>query len=342
VGPSRVPVAPKQLITDPNLLELFHYTKFSSSSKSKFSAAELKTFSIDDDQVLQHILRKAEQVKCDGCSNNIFTPEHCRNNTCAYLLAADFYETSFVMLHINETKLNLKVIWFGSRLKLMSRYLLELYTTDAGHKRRASKFLIFSWSPSDVIDSTIEYVPIVMPRCEEMQTSNLTGCKYELTPLLKYYAQDVKHAEVFHESLVKLHFSNQDLRNIIQIYEKYEATIPEDIDSEIDRVPNQDNVTVKLLRDKSDLEPTERDKVLNQVACEWMRNNSAAYSRWLHSTDKAGKEDIYIGGIFPVTKSTKTYKSKDFRLLFYGIVNRGRSFFYFSYCSSSTCSPSRR
>jgi hypothetical protein len=185
---------PRVFVTDPALLELYPYTKFASAT-GKFSNDQLREFDIQD-AVLQPILRKAETVSCVDCTNNVFTPSHCAGTTCAYLLAADFYDTSFVMLHINEMRLKLKVIWLGSRLKKISKELLELYTTDAGHKKRGSKFLVFSWTPSDVIDSTIDYIPVVMPRCEEMRSSNLTGCKYELTPLLKYIAQDLNYAEV--------------------------------------------------------------------------------------------------------------------------------------------------
>jgi hypothetical protein len=116
---------------------------------------------------------------------------------------------------------------------------------------------------------------------------------------------------VFHESLVRLHFSNQDIRNFLQIYEKYEPTLPSEDTGDDDAMPSSENVTVKLLRDNSeDGGPSERDRIMNKIACEWLKENKDVYVHWLHSQVQRDKEDIYIGGIFPVTLSTKMYKSE--------------------------------
>ena len=45
---------------------------------------------------------------------------------------------------------------------------------------------------------------------------------------------------------------------------------------------------------------TDEEGKVEQVACEWMRNNTAAWSQW-KPADLAAKTELFIGGIFPIT-----------------------------------------
>lgn len=45
---------------------------------------------------------------------------------------------------------------------------------------------------------------------------------------------------------------------------------------------------------------TEKDSLVNEVACEWMRGNPLVWSQWKPS-DLTVKTELYIGGIFPIT-----------------------------------------
>lgn len=60
------------------------------------------------------------------CQRGMYIPEWCQGKPCALLLTSYINATSFVKDHIDQMKLYVKVIWFGSNLKHVIKLAEEL------------------------------------------------------------------------------------------------------------------------------------------------------------------------------------------------------------------------
>ncbi|EAU75961.1 AGAP009158-PA [Anopheles gambiae str. PEST] len=276
---------PKALIRkEDNFPKPLIYTLFQEDSNNHRYYDFIKKFDISQ-PVLESIYRYAER-KCDNdCDDyGMFVPTQCAQGVkCALVLAPHYEDTRFLVQHITEMNFQLKVIWLGDRLKLGIRQLMNTY---GGDRKNGKKFLVFHWTPSEVINTrTMEYVPITMPRCEDMIASNDTGCKYEMTPLLKYYGKKFREADYAFNSLILTHFEEQSMQQIFDLYDAHEP--------EIMRV-----------REEGDPDQTRVAEIYNQIACEWMRAQESTWMRW---KPEDPKEEVYIGGIFPLTGMGPSY-----------------------------------
>lgn len=265
---------PKTLITD-DKRKIYPYTMFQSKDKEFYRMKE--QYKIDDN-MLDYLTKHLERCNHQLCNEEgFFQPKHCINDLepCATVLSSYNEDTNFVIEHINELKLRLNVYWMGDKLRKAIKYLLGRYS----HERLEKKmFLVLHWTPSEIIDGSDEFVPIQMPRCEEYR-HNESGCKYEMTPILKYFAAELTNAPHAVHVLDSFHFDS--LKPLIKLYEQ---------------------------RLKSD-DPTEMtmEQIYNNVSCIWLQANEATYKKWIPKEDE--KREIYIGGIFPVTGAGDQYKS---------------------------------
>uniref|UniRef100_A0A1L8DJ23 Putative venus kinase receptor n=1 Tax=Nyssomyia neivai TaxID=330878 RepID=A0A1L8DJ23_9DIPT len=245
------------------------FRDFQSDVPSSFSSLTLA------DGTLEDILPQAEKFcNFNGTllSKCFYTPAHCIRKECSLMLAPDFYSTGFVIHHIEEFKLNIQVLFLGGNL---TNILTRL------QNQGASRYLVLHWSPSDEIDGNTEkYEAVLMPKCEEMKSSSVTGCKYELTPLLKFYAQQLHYADYATVALNKFYFPHWVLRDLLQNYTEH----------------------VQMISSKERI----RSEIFNDVACSWMKNNEEIFHRWIPVREP--KEDIYIGGIFPITNTQSIHK----------------------------------
>uniref|UniRef100_A0A182PFP9 receptor protein-tyrosine kinase n=1 Tax=Anopheles epiroticus TaxID=199890 RepID=A0A182PFP9_9DIPT len=276
---------PKALIRkEDGLAKPLLYTLFQEDINNQRYYDFIKKFDISE-PVLESIYRYAER-KCDNdCDEyGMFVPSQCtEGRKCALVLAPHYEDTRFLVQHITEMEFQLKVMWLGDRLKLGIRQLMATY---GGDRKNGKKFLVFHWTPSEIINSrTMEYVPITMPRCEDMIASNDTGCKYEMTPLLKYYGKKFMEADYAFNSLILTHFDETHMQQIFDLYDEHEQEI----------------LTV---REQGDPGQTRVAQIYNQIACEWMRTQNDTWHKW---KPKTKKEELYIGGIFPLTGMGPSY-----------------------------------
>lgn len=139
------------------------------------------------------------------------------------------------------------------------------------------KFAVLHWTPSEIINAKVEYKALTMPRCEEMQTTQTTLCKYELTPLYKYYSVALRDANKAHFALDKFYVEQYDLYRMLS--------------------------DIKDLRINS-TESSEAE-IYDRVACSWLHDNRKTYSEWLIKD----KMELLIGGIFPFTGTGDAYKN---------------------------------
>uniref|UniRef100_A0A8D8NPL4 Gamma-aminobutyric acid type B receptor subunit 2 n=4 Tax=Culex pipiens TaxID=7175 RepID=A0A8D8NPL4_CULPI len=279
---------PKPLIRKEDVFpKLYPYTMFQEDVNDVKYYELIKKFEVADSML--EVLKGWAEKRCrDNCDmDGMYVPEQCKQGRkCALVLAPHFEDTKFIVKHIDELKFQLKVIWLGGKIKLGINYLMKAYGED---RRGGKKFLVLHWTPSEVIDSkTMEYVSVTMPRCEEIVASNNTGCKYELTPLLKYHAHEFESSQHALQSLIRVYFDRHDIHALISLYDKYEEQI-------------------LRARDETNLEYDEHAVPMyyNQIACEWLKTNEATWHQWKPRGEQ--KEDIYIGGIFPLSGLGKAY-----------------------------------
>ncbi|XP_053677809.1 uncharacterized protein LOC128727882 [Anopheles nili] len=267
--------------------KLLLYTMFQENVNDPQYYDLIKKFDISE-AILATIYQYAERMCADDCNEyGMFIPPQCtEERKCALVLAPHYEYTHFLVKHIMEMEFQLKVLWMGDKLKMGIQHMMNVY---GGDRKNSKKFLVFHWTPSEVINSrTIEYVPVMMPRCEEMIASNDTGCKYEMTPLLKYYAKHISKTD-FLQTFLNVYFEESDVLAMIDLYDKYEAQI-------------------LAARDETNPEYTRFgvSKYYDKIACEWTRAQALTLSKWIPQGQK--KLDVYIGGIFPFTGMGPSYQ----------------------------------
>lgn len=183
-------------------------------------------------------------------------------------------------------------MWLGDYLKPAINLLLKEYKEKREiNQNFQKKIMVLHWSPSELIKSNVLYEMITMPRCEDMNTTNVT-CKYELTPLLKYYSNSVKEAPAILDATLNVYFTDADLHNMFQQYdEKTNSTQAMTLKDIIQN--NYRNLRLETMT-----------SVYNDIACSWIKANEEMYSKW--NVDKRADE-IIIGGIFPITGEKASY-----------------------------------
>ncbi|XP_055645042.1 uncharacterized protein LOC129780610 isoform X2 [Toxorhynchites rutilus septentrionalis] len=279
---------PKALIRKEDVFpKLYPYTMFQEDLNDRSYYELIKKFEVVD-EVLS-VLKGWTEKRCDPDCNEhgMYVPKQCEDGRkCALVLAPHYEDTKFIVKHIDELKFQLKVIWLGDKIKLGIRHLMDLYKPD---RKGSKKFLVLHWTPSEVIDSkTMEYVAVTMPKCEDIIVSNNTGCKYEMTPLLKFYAHEFESSQHALQSLLRVYFDKTDIQALIDLYETHETQILGALD--------ETNL---------DYEEHAVSKHYNQIACEWLKANELTWREWKPKGEE--KEDIYIGGIFPLSGLGKPY-----------------------------------
>lgn len=201
------------------------------------------------------------------CERGMFIPDQCKHTSCAVILAPYYNITKFIINQINDLKLYMKVIWLGPNLKQVVTQLRNNYhARDTSHK-----FLILSWTPSEVILDDDKFISVSFKRCELLNSSSSFGCKYELSRLVKFaWSKLEKYAKVAYEALHRLKFSDEDYSLLLEFYNKKADTTS-----------------------------------IEDVACTWILQNEASWKQWIPISDRE-KNKIYIGGIFPLTGSSYT------------------------------------
>lgn len=270
---------PKSLISDEtkDKRKTYPYTMFQTEDKDYHRIIDQYTI---NNTLISYLLQHSGKhcINSTACEvSGYFKPRHCISNTepCVTVLSSHFPDTSFIIDHINELKLKFNVYWMGDDLRETIKYLLKRSSTPK------KKFLVLHWTPSEIIDGSIdEFVPIIMPSCEQYQHVS-TGCKYEMTPILKFYATQFGSNAHALKSLGKFKF--ESLKPLITLFEK----------------------RFNALSDSSDIED-----IYNNVSCSWLKSNEEKYQKWIPDADKVEeKRKVYIGGIFPITGAGDQYKS---------------------------------
>ncbi|XP_064535104.1 uncharacterized protein LOC135426060 [Drosophila montana] len=188
---------------------------------------------------------------------------NCAIIKCATLLAEWRNDSYFIEYHLTESFLN--VIWLGFEFKDTITKLAKIYETD--YPQGQKRFIVLHWVPSEIIDAEIKFTQITLPRCEDFKYLQSSNCRYELTPILKYYARSLSSDRQLMHALRAFYISDKDLENIQK-------------DLSIQRMNSMDT-----------------EVIYDNVACNWLRQNNKTYGNWILPKKVT---TLSIGGIFPI------------------------------------------
>lgn len=166
------------------------------------------------------------------------------NLKCAMLIAEFRNDSYFIEKELNESFLN--VVWLGSKFNETIKQLSEIYRTryPSGRKR----FMILHWTPSVAIAED-KFTKITLPRCEDFEYLQNSRCRYDLTPIVKYYEKtlDVENRLTY------------ALRSFF-IWDK-------DLEYFREKLSSKRNTTESI------------EQTYNEIACSWMKERRV-YNSW--------------------------------------------------------------
>ncbi|XP_018331316.1 uncharacterized protein LOC108741146 [Agrilus planipennis] len=199
------------------------------------------------------------------CMNGVHVPDRCRKGEkCALLLAPDYDSTSFLIEHIEDLKVYVKVAWLGPHLQHVLAQLKSVYKRI---NTRTNSIIFLSWYLSEIVSDGRNFLAVSFDRCDVLDPKSV-GCKYEMTRLVKFtWSKLEKHAEIAMLAINNLKFNETEYKSLLDLYSS-----------------RHDQLSMA------------------EIACEWIRKHNDAIDLWIPSD--RGKSEIHIGGIFPLTGSS--------------------------------------
>ena len=147
--------------------------------------------------------------------------------------------------------------------------------------KKKKKYLVFHWSPSEIINGSISYRPLVMPSCD-LYKNESNSCRYEVTPVAVFYNDEVKKSDDLMDIVRRFKFHS--MKPLLDIYT---TVLPEILKPELYQLGGiQSNVT--------------NEDFYNEIACTWLKKNRYVYEvghtdTWLVKSDEL--QEISIGGM---------------------------------------------
>lgn len=177
-------------------------------------------------------------------------------------------------------KLYARIVWLGDNLRRVTHNLLHRFRNEFTHK----SFIVLHWTPSEIIDSGIDYDLITMPRCEEFSSedSQKTMCKYELTPILKYCSLQMNRAPQVHSTFSLVSFERNSEKYILDMYN------------------NATEINDNVIGDEQPTRIQNKEDIYEAIACKFLKTDK--YYRELVLRSKTAirqKRKVYIGGLYP-------------------------------------------
>ncbi|KAL1491180.1 hypothetical protein ABEB36_011819 [Hypothenemus hampei] len=230
----------------------------------------VKFFDIDEKILINmshnypNILKQNGYISPEGWPN-LYVPKQCQNgDSCAVLLTSEYSAMKFVIQHIEENNLYVKVLFLGKYLEK----IVEELTKTINNMGLTKSLVILSWTPSDVILYESNFVTVSFENCERLNftQSDQVHYKYEMHRLVKVAWSKIESAaRPLYDALRSFKFEVMEYRHLLDLYERLHRT-----------------------------------KSMAEIACRWMRENRDTWYHW----KKSLQNDIYIGGIFPMTGSS--------------------------------------
>lgn len=180
--------------------------------------------------------------------------------------------------------MSVNVRWYGNNLQQVIKYLIKNLIND-----RNKKFLVFHWTPSEIIDTSIEYESITMPECNsyKINSNSFSNCRYDSIPMLKLGSNLVKNVKFIEVSTVAIEFESNDTKSLLMTYE-----------DKMNKMFDTNFLQEYSIKNLS--------AVYNEIACDWMKKNIDVVEKWAPVGTFVWNE-IIIGAMFPSNGSSKVY-----------------------------------
>lgn len=152
----------------------------------------------------------------------------------------------------------------------MIKKIVQIYSSL---RIRTNNIIFISWTPSEIILKENNFISVTFKHCDLSDFSlNVSTCKYEMMKLIKYsWSQLDKYAPQVMKLLQKYTFQEEEFKSLMNFYEKNE------------------------------------NSSISSIACNWLKANMNLW-KYHWGTTNIKKHEIYIGGIFPLTKSSYSGK----------------------------------
>ncbi|KAG5675764.1 hypothetical protein PVAND_005641 [Polypedilum vanderplanki] len=274
--------------------EKFHFDMFSPESSSydlnivnQFSAeAKINGF-------LERVVKDDITSKQYEVIKGIYKPKHCysQSEKCALVLTSYYTDTNFFLRHIEKFRLKMIVYFVGDLLKETIQNLSKLILVE----KLSKKFLVLHWTPSEIIDGSIEFDEIIMPKCEDYKNEN-TSCKFEANSMAIFFNKVLADSNLL-EIVQNVKFKS--LKTIIKDY--YEPRYNQKLKN-IYRIKAIESDIFKITEYEKEIE-----EEYNKIACSWLKNNTYVYigdQKWFNFVEAIKVE---LGAIIPPQNTSEEY-----------------------------------
>lgn len=229
------------------------------------------------------------------------------------MLSAHQVDTYFVIDHINELKLFVRVVWFGDNLRHITQALYRQNIDKRFAKQKS--FIVVHWTPSEIIDVDIEYETISMPKCEQFasEESKNTMCKYELTPILMYCSKQLKITTAVYSMFSIINFNQTNEKYLLQMYNNLT-----DSDMGVHFDKNDDDLN------QIDSDTSDKESIFDQIACKFIQENAEMNSDieiLSQQIAKVSKQKVFIGGIYPKLEEAENEHNGGYSPIIVFLVN---------------------
>ncbi|XP_069989042.1 uncharacterized protein [Penaeus vannamei] len=206
-----------------------------------------------------------------GCEKGMYTPSWCSKSgqECAVLFAsyADFNIAKFLREQIETMKAYVRVAWIGPNLN--HKFISNNTYYPGPHGMRS--ILIFHWWPSVLLEP-FDFQSVAFSPCIDSSV-RIDGkspyqCKYEMHRFHKFVWKKLKrYAKYAYDALHKIKINHTELIDLMHTYnEKQPKT----------------------------------NSTLDEVACQWMKENKDRWDNWLPVGDLP---ELTLVGLFPISGS---------------------------------------
>lgn len=156
-------------------------------------------------------------------------------------------------------------------------------------------FLVLHRTPSEIIDTDIDFQSVAMFGCDELATDTGTGnlCPYEATPIMKYCSTDFakKFDPPLHHVSKLISMSTGTEKGLLRMYS-------DGIREWFDR--NGDGRSGVYA-----LPAPENEQLVDKIACNYIKQNGTLYHRWIDSVREYLTLEILLGTFYPNSDENK-------------------------------------
>lgn len=176
-----------------------------------------------------------------------------------------------------------RILWLGDNLHRVTHDLLRTFSKSF----KKQSFIVLHWTPSEIVDTDIEYDLIIMPRSEQFinEESQDTLSKYELTPILKYCSPKLRRTLPVHTALTLVTFNRGYEKFILEMYNNAtDLQLNGQMIQTIDVIDSDRN----------------KEMIYDQIACQFLRTEKIINELIIPSTNViVTKRKVFIGGLYP-------------------------------------------